>query len=91
MTTTVRALLTTVETSPRECGQAFSTWACADLASYLEHKGYPPVSDETVRRHLQALGYRVIRPVLTISSPDPDYEARRPNCIGIKTRPAEAK
>ena len=72
----LRVLQATVETSPRECGQAFSTWACADLASYLEHKGYPPVSDETIRRQLQALGYGVIRPVLTISSPDPDYEAK---------------
>jgi putative transposase len=71
-----QALLTTVETSPRESGQAFSTWACADLASYLEDKGYARVSDETVRRHLQALGYRVIRPVLTISSPDPEYESK---------------
>ncbi len=71
-----QALLTTVETSPRESGQAFSTWGCADLASYLEDKGYARVSDETVRRHLQALGYRVIRPVLTISSPDPEYESK---------------
>jgi hypothetical protein len=71
-----QALQTTVETPPRESGQAFSTWACADLASYLERRGYSRVSNETVRRHLQALGYRVIRPVLTISSPDPDYDIK---------------
>jgi putative transposase len=71
-----QALLSSVETSPRECGQAFSTWACSDLAAYLDNKGFPAVSDETVRRHLQALGYRVIRPVLTISSPDPEYDVK---------------
>ncbi len=69
-------LLTTVETLPRQSGQAFSTWACSDLALYLEQRGYGAVSDETVRRHLQALGYRIIRPVLTISSPDPDYDSK---------------
>lgn len=69
-------LLTTVETLPRQSGQAFSTWACCDLALYLEQRGYGAVSDETVRRHLQALGYRIIRPVLTISSPDPDYDSK---------------
>jgi len=69
-------LLTTVETLPRQSGQACSTWACSDLALYLEQRGYGAVSDETVRRHLQALGYRIIRPVLTISSPDPDYDSK---------------
>ena len=43
-------LLTTVETLPRQSGQAFSTWACSDLALYVEQRGYGAVSDETVRR-----------------------------------------
>ena len=72
----LQALQTSVEASPRERGQACSTWACADLASYLDHNGYARVSDETVRRHRQALGYRVIRPGLTIRSPDPDYDSK---------------
>jgi len=34
------------------------------------------VCAETVRRHLRKLDYRVIRPVLSINSPDPDYETK---------------
>lgn len=34
------------------------------------------VCAETVRRHLRQLDYRVIRPVLSINSPDPDYETK---------------
>ena len=71
-----QTLQTTIETPPRERGQAFSTWVCAALASYLDQHGYALVSAETVRRHLQDLGYRVIRPVLRISSPDPDYHSK---------------
>jgi hypothetical protein len=34
------------------------------------------VSDETVRRHLHARRYAVIRPVLSISSPDEHYDEK---------------
>lgn len=34
------------------------------------------MSDETVRRHLHALGYAMIRPVLSISSPDQRYDEK---------------
>ena len=73
---------TVVEQSPRTVGYATSTWTCATLVHYLaaqaarasEPSGPPlTVSAETVRRHLHALGYRVIRPVLTVHSPDPEY------------------
>ncbi len=62
-----------MNTAPREAGQPFSTWTCADLADYLAQHGHLTVSDETVRRHLHTLGYAVIRPVLSIRSPDPLY------------------
>lgn len=47
-----------------------STWTWRELAAYLAQQGHAKVSDETVRRHLHALGYAVIRPVLSVSSPD---------------------
>jgi hypothetical protein len=67
------ALQQAVERTPRDAGQPCSTWTCAALASYLAQHGHITVSDETVRRHLHALGYAVIRPVVSIRSPDPRY------------------
>jgi transposase len=65
-----------VEQQPREAGYSFSTWTCADLLHELIRKGFEAVSCETIRTHLQALGYRVRRPVLSIASPDPEYKQK---------------
>ncbi len=65
-----------VEQEPREAGYSFSTWTCADLLRELIRKGFEAVSSETIRAHLHALGYRVRRPVLSIASPDPDYQQK---------------
>jgi putative transposase len=70
------ALQTTVEQAPRAVAQRFSTWTCEDLARYLADRGRVLLSAETVRRHLIDLGYRIVRPVLSIASPDPDYDAK---------------
>ncbi len=73
------ALKKLVEQEPRAAGYAFSTWTCAELADELARQGFEKVSRETLRAHLRALGYRVLRPVLSIGSPDPAYrrKARR--------------
>lgn len=65
-----------MEQDPRETGRSFSVWTCLDLVKALVEQGLAEVSAETVRRHLRKLGYRVIRPVLSINSPDPDYESK---------------
>jgi transposase len=65
-----------VEQEPREAGYSFSTWTCADLLRELIRKGFEAVSGETIRAHLHALGYRVRRPVLSIASPDPEYQQK---------------
>jgi transposase len=65
-----------VDQDPREAGHPFSVWTCGDLAHYLAQKGHLRVAGETIRRHLRALGFRIVRPVLSISSPDPDYDAK---------------
>ena len=64
------------EQDPRQAGQPFSLWTCDDLAHHLAQKGHLRVAGETIRRHLRALGFRIVRPVLSISSPDPEYEAK---------------
>jgi transposase len=61
---------------PRQAGHPFSVWTCGDLAHYLAQKGHLHVTGETIRRHLRSLGFRIVRPVLSISSPDPDYDAK---------------
>lgn len=71
-----KALQTTVEQEPRTIEQSFSTWTCADLAQYLAGQGRALFSAKTVRRHLRDLGYRIVRPVLSIASPDPDYAVK---------------
>lgn len=66
-------LCAAVEQDPRTAGYPFSVWTCADLAYHLIRRDLVSVSAETIRRHLQALSYRLLRPVLSINSPDPDY------------------
>jgi transposase len=61
---------------PRQAGHPFSVWTCGDLAHYLAQKGHLRVTGETIRRHLRSLGFRIVRPVLSISSPDPEYEVK---------------
>src|SRR5262245_12660936 len=66
-------LRTLVEQNPRDLGLAYSGWSCLELAKCLLRRGHPLVSDETIRRHLRQLDYRIIRPVLSIASPDPAF------------------
>lgn len=61
------------ERDPRQHGQPFSVWTCADLARCMVEEGYVEVSAETVRCHLRGLAYRLLRPVVCIHSPDPEY------------------
>jgi transposase len=61
---------------PREAGHPFSVWTCDNLTHYLAQKGHLRVAGETIRRLWRALGFRIVRPVLSISSPDADYDAK---------------
>jgi transposase len=65
-----------VEAEPRCLGLGFSNWSCQRLAVYLWPKLGQLFSAETIRRHLHKLGWRPLRPVHTVSSPDPDYQAK---------------
>jgi putative transposase len=69
-------LCAAVEQDPRAAGYPFSVWTCADLVRHLIRRGFASVSAETIRQHLHGLRYRLLRPVLSINSPDPDYAAK---------------
>ena len=80
-------LQTAVDRDPRQLGAPFSTWTCHDLATTKPSRAHPG-QRETVRRYLQTLGYRVVRPVLSIASPDPDYAAKAEQVERLKESPA---
>lgn len=71
-----KALEQAVDQDPRDAGKPFSVWTCLDLAKHLVEKGFELVSDETIRRALHRLDFRVLRPVLSINSPDEEYETK---------------
>jgi transposase len=71
-----KALEQAVDQDPRDAGKPFSVWTCLDLAMHLAEKGFELVSDETIRRALHRLDFRVLRPVLSINSPDEEYETK---------------
>jgi hypothetical protein len=62
-----------------------------DLVKELAEKKLADVCAKTVRRHLRKLDYRVIRPVLSINSPDPDYETKLRTWSSARNRLARAK
>ena len=74
------------ERDPREYGQPFSVWTCADLVRCMAEEGYVQVSGESVRRHLHRLAYRVLRPVLHINSPDPEYDRKAERLEELKAQ-----
>lgn len=72
----LKKLLDLVESDPRDLHYPFSTWTTALLALALkEHTGLE-VDESSVRRTLHRQGYSVQRPVLSVSSPDPEYDQK---------------
>ena len=71
-----KALAEALERGPEACGIARPTWTAPLLAEYLtEHTGIA-VSEHTVRRGLESLGYVCRRPVWTVrhkAEEQPDY------------------
>jgi transposase len=70
-------LVSAVRRRPRSLDQPFSLWTCQRLADYLAEEIGIRVSDETVRRYLEAEGIVLSRPQHKITSPDPDYEVKK--------------
>jgi putative transposase len=72
----LKKLLELVASDPRDLGYPFSTWTAELLAVALQEQTGLVVSESSVRRTLHGQGYSVQRPVLSVSSPDPEYEQK---------------
>ena len=70
-------LLAAVRRRPRSLAQPYSLWTLRRLADYLADQTGVRVSYETVRRALAAAEIVLSRPQHTISSPDPEYAAKK--------------
>jgi putative transposase len=72
----LKKLLELVECDPRDLDYPFSTWTAELLALALKEQTGLVVSESSIRRRLHRHGYSVQRPVLSVSSPDPEYEQK---------------
>lgn len=70
-------LLEIVRRRPRSFGQPYSMWTLQRLADYLAKRMGIIVSSETVRRLLASHEIVFSQPQHTISSPDPEYTAKK--------------
>lgn len=61
----------TVDQQPRSLGQRFSPWTRESLRTSLAEKLPVTVAASTVGRPVRRLGWTVVRPALTVRSPDP--------------------
>ena len=76
-----RALAHAMEQGPRACGIPRPTWTAPLLARYLAETTGVEVSERTVRRGLDSLGYRLGRPTWSVrhkAEEEPDYAPKRP-------------
>lgn len=82
----LKRLLELVESDPRALHYPFSTWTTELLALALQEQMGLVVSESCVRRTLHRQGYNVQRPVLSVSSPDPEYEQKRARLEELQQR-----
>jgi len=70
--------------SPRRFGGSSSLWSVPRLAQVAYEEGITPhrVGDETLRRALKRLGVNWKRAKMWITSPDPQYEAKKNAATG---------
>jgi transposase len=75
-----KALADAMEQGPEACGVPRPTWTAPLLADYLAEKTGVTVSERTVRRGLESLGYVCRRPTWTVrhkAEEQPDYLPKR--------------
>ncbi|NTV47591.1 MAG: IS630 family transposase [Chlorobiales bacterium] len=77
-------LKTAVSSDPRTIGENSSVWDCKQLARHLEQQGCEKVSRETIRRQLHHLNFRIVRPVLSVKSPDPQYQDKASKLLALQ-------
>jgi len=66
-------------------------WDCATLAQQLVKAGHAKVSRETIRRHLHELNFRIVRPVLSVKSPDPEYKVKAAKLVELQAQAAKGE
>lgn len=71
-----KELAQAMEAGPEDCGVCRPTWTAPLLAEYLDRQTGVAVSERTVRRGLESLGYRLGRPTWSVrhkAEEQPDY------------------
>jgi len=76
-------LLAVVRRRPRGLGQPYSLWTLQRLADYLAEVTGLRLSYETVRVVLKAGGIVLSRPQHTVTSPDPEYQVKKPRTASL--------
>lgn len=81
---TLEALRALLQRSPRDFDQPTSLWSLQLVATVAYEQGLTPhqVSVETIRKALKRLQIGWKRAKHWISSPDPQYEAKKNDCAG---------
>lgn len=72
----LKRLLELIEVDPRTLGCPFSNWTAPLLAHHLHAETGISLDESRIRYYLHHHAYKLLRPVLTVSSPDPDYESK---------------
>lgn len=72
----LKRLLELIEVDPRSLGCPFSNWTAPLLACYLQAETGIALDESRIRYYLHQHEYKLLRPVLTVASPDPEYESK---------------
>jgi hypothetical protein len=85
----LKRLLSIIEQDPRRLRCPFSNWTAPLLAEYLAQETGIRLDESRIRHYLHAHAYSLLRPVLTVASPDPEYDSKRARIEDLQ-RQAEA-
>jgi putative transposase len=85
----LQRLLSIIEQVPRRLRCPFSNWTAPLLAEYLAEVPQIRLDESRIRHYLHAHAYSLLRPVLTVASPDPEYDSKRARIEDLQ-RQAEA-
>ena len=85
----LQRLLSIIEQDPMTLGCPFSNWTAPLLAEYLAQETGIRLDESRIRHYMHAHNYKLLRPVLTVASPDPEYDSKRTRIEDLQ-RQAEA-
>ena len=85
----MKRLLSIIEQDPRRLRCPFSNWTAPLLAEYLAQETGIRLDESRVRHYLHAHNYELLRSVLTVASPDLEYDSKRARIEDLQ-RQAEA-